>query len=92
MALSDRAKDALRIALAQQDRADEVISMIESGANPVASAVSAIGTTSDIGTTNGSGGAGDAALATDVETRLDQVEAKVDEVIAALKNAGLMQS
>lgn len=92
MALSKRAKDALARAFTDQDSTDEVTSMIEAGANPVATAVTALGSTSDIGTTDGSGGAGDAALATDTESRLDAVEAKVDEVISALKSAGLMAS
>lgn len=92
MALSKRAQDALERAVTDQSSADELKAAINAGANPQAAAVTAIGTTSDIGTTDGSGGAGDAALAADVESRMDAVEAKIDAVIAALKAAGLMAS
>lgn len=92
MALSKKATDALERAFTDQDASDEVKAAIESGANPQASSVAPLGSTTDIGTTDGSGGAGDAALAADTESRLDAVEAKVDEVIAALKAAGLMAS
>lgn len=50
----------------------------------------AIGALAPVGTTDGSGGAGDAALATDVDTRLGTLQAKVDAVISAMVTAGLM--
>lgn len=92
MALSDEAKRRLELAAVSKEYGQEIATAIDSGSNPQASSVSALGTTTDIGSTDGSGGAGDAALAADVESRLDAIEAKVDEVIAALKAAGLMAS
>lgn len=90
MALSERAKEALRRAVTDDESADELQVAIDSGSNPQAAAVAALGATVNVGTTDGSGGAGDAALAVDTESRLDTIEAKVDAVIAALKAAGLM--
>lgn len=92
MALTSEQRRVLRIALADKDIADAVSDMIDSGGNPVAANVAALGATVDVGTTDGSGGAGDAALAADVESRLDTIEAKIDAVIASLVAAGIMAS
>jgi len=54
--------------------------------------VAALGALAAVGTTDGSGGAGDAALATDVDARLLDLQAKIDAEIAALKTAGIQAS
>lgn len=92
MALSLKAQEAIRRAVTDDIAKDEIVEAIDSGSNPQAAAVAALGATVDIGTTDGSGGAGDAALAADTESRLDAIEAKIDAVISALKTAGLMAS
>lgn len=56
--------------------------------NPEIAIVDALGTTSNLSGVDGTGS--NAAPLTGTETRLDNVEAKIDEVIAALKAAGLM--
>lgn len=54
----------------------------------VAAVVAALGTTSDLVGVDGTGN--NAAPLVGTEARLDAIEAKVDAVILALKNAGLM--
>lgn len=88
--LSERAKEALRRAVTDDESADEIRAALESSTGSQALNVADIGVTADIGTTDGSGGAGDAALAADVEARLDTIEGKVDAIIDALVAAGLM--
>ncbi len=133
MALSAKAKKRIEVALARRQEANEVIAAIESGSNPQAAAVAALGATSDMtalaptasvitdsaGTyaipAEPTGAEVDTAinelrdkvelaldakadnadaetLRTEAEARLDDIEAKVDAVIAALKAAGLMAS
>lgn len=106
MALSDKARRALEIALASSQAspesvAKEIADAVDSGSNPQAAAVAALGSTSDISAAALSTGDtySDAAvnseldsLMGEVEARLDAVEGKVDAVIAALKAAGLMAS
>jgi hypothetical protein len=75
MALSNKAKEALRRAFTEDDSANEVESAINSGANDQAAAVAKL---------NAAGAAGtDAAL-------VDAANAKIDELIQAMKDAGLM--
>lgn len=88
MALSAKAKRRIEVALARRAEALEVIAAIESGANPKAATVAAFGATAPVGTTDGTGG--DAAVAADVELRLDAIESKINAILTALKNAGLM--
>jgi len=90
MALSTKAKAAMRIALASKELGDEVSSAIDSGSNPQAASVAAIGATADLVGVDGSGS--NAAPLVETESRLDAAEGKIDEVIAALKAAGLMAS
>lgn len=101
MALSAKARRRLEVALARRQEAEEIADAIDSGSNPQADAVAALGTTTDLTTIAGTysnaaeptGAEIDTtvqSLADEVEARLDDVEAKVDEVIAALKAAGLM--
>lgn len=108
MALSDKARKALEIALASKETENDSVSKeiaeaLNAGQNAQAAAVAALGMTSDLSTVAGTysnaaeptGAEVDAtaqALADEVEARLDAVEAKIDAVIAALKAAGLMAS
>ncbi|NIU02217.1 MAG: hypothetical protein GWN01_15345 [Nitrosopumilaceae archaeon] len=93
--LTDKARKALEIALASSQAspasvAKEIADAIDSGSNPQAAAVAELGTTTDLTGVDGTGN--NAADLATTEARLDAVEAKVDEVIAALKAAGLMAS
>ena len=87
MALSDKAKQYLEYALANQDVADEVVASLDKQAETIA----ALGATSNLVGTDGAGGAGDAAPLAGTESRLDALEGKVDALLAALKAAGLMK-
>jgi hypothetical protein len=90
MALSAAARRRLEVAMAHRATSVEVADAIDNGGNPQAAAVAALGVTTDL---TGVDGVGDNAadLAT-TEARLDDIEAKVDELIAALKSAGVMAS
>ena len=90
MALSDKARKGLRLALVSKELGDEVSDAIDSGANDQAADVAALGALASVGTTDGSGGAGDAALATDVDSNFSDVQSKIDEILTSLKNAGIM--
>lgn len=87
MALSDKSKLYLKYAITSQEVADEVVASLDKQAETVA----ALGATSNLVGTDGSGGAGDAAPLAGTESRLDALEAKVDALLAALKAAGLMK-
>jgi hypothetical protein len=87
MALSDKSKLYLKYAITSQEVADEVVASLDKQA----AAVAALGATSNLVGTDGSGGAGDAAPLAGTESRLDALEGKVDALIAALKAAGLMK-
>lgn len=88
MALSNKAKKRLEVAIARRTEANEIIAAIESGANPKAANVAAIGTTTNLVGVDGTGS--NAAPLAGTEARLDAIEAKVDAILAALKAAGLM--
>jgi hypothetical protein len=88
MSLSEKVKGRIRSAITNKDDADALIAAIESGANPQASSVAVIGTTSNLVGVDGTGS--NAAPLAGTESRLDAVEAKIDAVITALKTAGLM--
>ncbi len=93
MALSDKARRDLEIAMANsQDSPDstakEVADAIDTGGNPQGSAVAEIGTTVDLVGVDGSGS--NAAPLTGTESRLDVLEAKLDELTASLRAAGII--
>jgi len=90
MALSQKAKKRFEVAMARRVEAQEILAAIESGANPQAATVAAIGATANLVGVDGTGS--NAAPLVETEARLDAVEAKIDAVIAALKAAGLMAS
>lgn len=103
MALSDKAKAAIRRAVTEEKAALELISALEAAANEQADNVAELGMTSDLSAIAGTyaipaeptGAEVDAtvqALADEVEARLDDAEGKIDEVIQALVAAGLMAS
>ena len=81
----------------------DVANQIDSGGNPVADNVAVLGETSDLSAADVTSGgtanvtaenvasAIDAVIA-EVESRLDDIEAKVDAVIDALTGAGIMSS
>jgi hypothetical protein len=89
MALSSRTKDIIEVALADRKAATELSSAVDAGGNTQAAFVANLSVAA-VTTTDGSGGAGDAALATSVDSRFDDVETKVNAILTALKNAGLM--
>jgi len=97
MALSNEEIRVLGIALGDDALAASIAAKINAGANPVAAVVAAIGATSNFsavatgGTPDCDAAAVDSVIA-EVESRMDAVESKIDEVIAALKVAGLMDS
>jgi len=88
MALSKKAQEALRRAVTEDTAKDEIVSAIDSGGNPQAAAVAAIGVTTNLTGVDGTGL--NAADLVTTESRLDTIEAKIDAVIASLKAAGLM--
>lgn len=88
MSLSVKAKEYLVVALANKKFAEEVAAEID--AIQAAAAVAAIGATADLVGVDGTGS--NAAPLVETEARLDAIEAKVDEIIAALKASGAMQA
>ena len=90
MALSDKARNAIRRSVTEDKTSTEISDAIDSGSNAQAAVVAAIGTTSDLTGVDGTGN--NAANLTSTEQRLDAIEAKVDEFIAALKASGQMAS
>lgn len=100
MALSTAARRRLEVALAQRAAAKEIADAIDLGGNPQAETVAAI-TPSNLATVTGTysipaeptGAEVDASvnsLGADVELRLDALDSKVNAILTALKNAGLM--
>ena len=93
MALSEKSREILIVALADEDYANEIadaIDAVEGAFSTAASAVTALGTTANLVGVDGTGS--NAAPLVETEARLDVAEAKVDEIISALKAAGLMAS
>ena len=90
MALSAAARKRLEVAMAHRSTAKEVADAIDSGGNPQAANVAALGTTTNLVGVDGTGS--NAAPLAGTESRLDAIEAKIDAVIASLKAAGLMAS
>lgn len=90
MALSEEQRRWFRSGIANKAIADAIADQIDSGGNPVAANVAAIGATADLVGVDGTGS--NAAPLVETEARLDAVEAKIDAVIAALKTAGLMSN
>jgi len=112
MALSERARKALEIAMASSEQepnstSKEVSDAIDSGANDQAAAVAPLIPTENLSGSESTISTGDTysdaavnsgidsavnTLTSDVENRLDSLEAKMDEVIAGQKASGQMAS
>lgn len=94
MALSSKAKKRFEVAMARRAEANEIIGAIEvPGSTNVAGAVAALGVLADVGAVDvADAGPADVALAADVDSRIADLQAKIDEVIAALKAADLMDT
>jgi len=105
MALSKKALEAIRRMATEDKIATEISAAINAGANAQAVSVPVIGTTTNLPTSNVTLSTSDTytdaavktaidagvnALRTASESRLDVIEAKIDAVITALKNASLM--
>lgn len=90
MALSDKAKRRLEVALARRDVAVEIAAAIDSGANAQAANVAAMGSTTNLTGVDGTGS--NAAPLAGTESRLDAIEAKIDAILSSLKAAGVMAS
>ena len=85
--LSQDAKNRLTIALTSEEAGNEVSDAIDSGSNPQAATVAAISGVNLVGV-DGTGS--NAAPLAGTETRLDAIESKINAILTALKNAGLM--
>lgn len=90
MALSQKTRSVLRVAVANKSVAQELADAIDAASAAKAASVAPIGTTTNLVGVNGTGN--NAAPLVETESRLDAVEAKIDAVIAALKAAGLMNT
>lgn len=103
--LSAELKKRIRVAITDESTADELIAAIQASVASPASDVAAIGSTSNIPVSNvtlsTANTYSDAAVKTAIdaaanairvaaEARLDVIEAKVDEILSAIKTAGLM--
>ena len=75
MALSDKAREAMRRAITDDNTAEEVSDAIDSGANDQGAAVADLSAAGAAGT--------DAAL-------IDAANAKIDELLGALRAAGII--
>lgn len=83
--MSDRVQRALDAGLADSYAADEVVSSL----NRQAAVVAAISSSNLVGV-DGTGS--NAAPVVETEARLDAIESKINAILTALKNAGLMAS
>ena len=96
MSLSKESKEILVVAMANRKAAEEVAAAIDSSGSGPAASVAAIGATADLSAIAATYVDLAAArtsvntLKSETEVRLDAVEAKIDQVIAALKAVGLM--
>lgn len=89
MALTEKVKHSLRAALGRRN-GTVVAAAIDTANGGQAASIAAIGATSNLVGVDGTGS--NAAPLDGTEARLDVIEAKVDAVIDALKDAGLMET
>jgi hypothetical protein len=93
MALSKKTVEAFRRAFTEQETVDEVVAAIEAGGNPQAAEVAALGAQAPVSAVDvADAGPQDVADAADVDAKVAALQAKVDELLAALKAAGIMAS
>lgn len=88
MALSDKAREYLEVAMGSTTYSEEVADAVDSGSNAEAAYVAPFGATSNLVGVDGTGS--NAAPLVGTESRLDAIESKVNAIIAALIAAGLM--
>jgi len=107
MALSTKARKRFEVAMARRAEATEILDAIDEGFNATpAEAVAPLGTTTNIPTVSvtlstsdtytdaavkAAIDAGANAVRTATESRLDAIEAKLDALLSALTDAGLME-
>lgn len=84
MALSAKAKKRLEVAMARRAEANEVIAAIEAGSNTPAAAVA------DAGTIAGTYAIPAEPTGAEVDATVQVVADKVDEILAAMRAAGMM--
>lgn len=87
MALSNKAKAAIRRAVTEDKSATEISAAIDSNGSGPAANVPNI-TSSNLVGVDGTGS--NAAPLAGTETRLDAIEAKINAILAALQAAGMM--
>jgi hypothetical protein len=87
MSLSTNAQKAIKNALADKDLGAEVAAAIDSNGSGPAANVADI-TSSNLVGVDGTGS--NAAPLAGTETRLDAIEAKINDILAALQAAGMM--
>lgn len=90
MALSTKARKRLEAAMARRAEAKEICDAIDLGGNAEAAVVAAFGATTNLVGVDGTGS--NAAPLAGTETRLDAIETKINAILTALKDAGLMAS
>jgi hypothetical protein len=86
--LSSKTREILTVAMANAKAAKELADAIDGGANAQAASVALFGATTNLVGVDGTGN--NAAPLAGTETRLDNIEAKINAILTALKNAGLM--
>jgi hypothetical protein len=86
--LTAKTREILTVAMANAKAAKELADAVDSGANAQAASVPLFGATANLVGVDGTGS--NAAPLAGTETRLDNIEAKINAILTALKNAGLM--
>lgn len=86
--LTAKTREILTVAMANAKAAKELADAVDSGANAQAASVTLFGATTNLVGVDGTGS--NAAPLAGTETRLDNIEAKINAILTALKNAGLM--
>lgn len=89
MALSKELRERLVVALTDRPLAKQLADAIDAAGNAQAANVADISLAA-VGTTDGTGS--DAALAADVDSRLQDIETKINDILEALQDAGLMST
>jgi hypothetical protein len=86
--LTSKTREILTVAMANAKAAKELADAVDSGANAQAASVALFGATTNLVGVDGTGS--NAAPLAGTETRLDNIETKINAILTALKNAGLM--
>ena len=86
--LTSKTREILTVAMANAKAAKELADAVDSGANAQAASVALFGATTNLVGVDGTGS--NAAPLAGTETRLDNIETKINAILTALKAAGLM--